>query len=257
MSRFAAWITFDPVDIVLPNSTYIVLLVWAALLLAITSYNIAIHLLYKKLRNPMGKLLMLYSIFLAMLCVSFLLMTTFMIAFPINISHVCHVVKLLHVAAYIGYEAIATCILAHCAHQMRLSYKMIPLNPRENKVVWRRYLYYIIGTIAIAMLVILTYDVGTTEGQYNGYCSTYDPIHFTMVALMYSFTLINAPIQIAMFMTYLYYWYKMRNSRDLTDYQINQQIFRIAVAMGATISIANFFFLVNWINARTLGSDLS
>ena len=59
-----------PMDTVLPNSTYIILLVWAALLLAITSYNIAIHLLYKKLHNPMGKLLMLYSIFLAMLCVS-------------------------------------------------------------------------------------------------------------------------------------------------------------------------------------------
>ena len=246
-----------PVDTVLPNSIYIIILVWASLLLTITSYNVVIHLLYKKLRNPMGKLLMLYSIFLAMVCVSFLMIIAFLYAFPISINHVCHAVKLVYIAMYIGYEATATCILAHSAYHMRQSYKMIPFNPREDKVIWRHCLCYIIGTIAIAMLLILTYDVGTTEGRYNGYCSKYDPIYFTMVTLMYGFTFINTPIQIAMFIVYLYYWYKMRNSRDITNYQINKKIFRVAVAMGATISIANFFFVVNWINARTNGTNLS
>ena len=74
---------------------------------------------------------------------------------------------------------------------------------------------------------------------------------------MYGFTFINAPIQIAMFIVYLYYWYKVRNSRDITNYQINKRIFRVAVAMGATISIANFFFVVNWINIRTNGTNLT
>ena len=247
-----------PVDTVLPNSIYIIILVWAALLLTITSYNIVIHLLYKKLCNLMGKLLMLYSIFLAMVCVSFLMIIAFLYAFPISINHVCHAIKLVYIATYIGYEATATCILAYSAYHMRQSYKMIPFNPREDKIVWRRYLCYIIGAIAIAMLIILTYDVGTTEGRYNGYCSKYDLVYFTMVTLIYGFTFINAPIQIAMFIIYLYYyWYKMRNVQDITSYQINKKIFRVAVAMGATISIANFIFLVNWINARTNGTNLS
>ena len=88
-------------------------------------------------------------------------------------------------------------------------------------------------------------------------CSKYDPIFFTMLTLMYGFTLINAPIQIAMFIVYLYYWYKIRNSREITDYQINKQIFQVAVAMGATISIGNFFLLMNWINTRINGNNLS
>ena len=134
------------------------------------------------------------------------------------------------------YEAIASCILAHSANLLRQSYKMIPINPREDKIVWRRYLCYIIGTIAIAMLTILTYDVGTTEGRYsNGYCSKYDPVYFTMVTLMF---IVSTLIQIAMFIVYLYYWYKLSNSRDITDYQINKKIFRIAIAMGGTISVA-------------------
>ena len=244
-----------PVDIVLPFSIYIFMLVWAASVLGITGYNIVIHLLYKKLRNLMGKLLMLYSIFLAILCVNFFMMITFIRAFPININHVCHAIKLVVIVTYIGYEATASCVLALSALHMRQSYRMIPLNPREEKIVWRRCLCYIIGTVAIAMLILVTYDMGTTKGRYNGYCSKHDPIYFTMLKLMYSFTFINAPIQTAMFIIYLYYWYKMR--RDITSYQINQKIFQVAVAMGATISIANFFYLVNWINASTNTNNLS
>ena len=177
--------------------------------------------------------------------------------FPISLNHVCHTFKLVFVATYIGYEATATCILAHSAYHMRQSYRMIPINPRENKMVWRRYLCYIIGMITIAMLMILTYDVGTSEGRYYGYCSKHDPIFFIMVILTHAFTSISAPIQIAMFIAYLCYWYKMRNSKDLTDYQINKKIFLIAVAMGATICVANLVFLVNWINARVTDSNLS
>ena len=247
----------SPVDIVVPTVIYIYASVWNVLMLSMTGYNIVIHLLYKKLRNLMGKLLILYSIVLAMLCISFFMMLTFIYVFPISINHVCHAIKLVFIATYIGYEAIRTCILAHSAYHMRQSYKMIPFNPREDKVAWRRYLCYIIGTIAIAMLMTLTYHVGTTQGRYNGYCSKRDPIFFTMITLMYIFTFINAPIQIGMFIMYLYYWYKLRNSRDITDYQINKKIFQVAVAMGATISISNFFFLVNCINARINGTNRS
>ena len=159
----------------------------------------------------------------------------------------CHILKLVFVEADLGYEAIASCMLVHTANHMRQSYKMIPANPREDKVLWRRYACYIIGTMAISLLTMITYDVATTEGRYDEYCSQHDPIFFNIVTLMHVFSFINAPIQIAVFIIYLYYWYKIRNSGDITDYQINKRIFRIAVAMGATICIANFFFILDWI----------
>ena len=110
--------------------------------------------------------------------------------------------------------------------------------------------------IALSMIMITTYDVGTTEGRYNEYCNKHDLIYYTMVTLMHAFHSINAPIQIAMFLVYLYYWYKLRNSRDLTNYQIHQKTFRIAVAMGATISIANVFLILDWISERVTGNNL-
>ena len=237
-----------PVDINISTPFYIYASVWTGLMLSLTGYNIVIHLLYKELRNPMGKLLTLYSIFLALSSGAFFMIMTFIYKFPVSndFNHMCHFVKLVLVGTYIGYDAVASCILAYSAYLLRQSYKMIPPNPWEDKVVWRRYLYYVIGTIAIAMLMILTYDVGTTEGRYNGYCSKSDPIYFTMATMMHIFNLINAPIQIATLIVYLYYWYKMRNSRDITDYQINKKIFCIAIAMGATIGIANFFYFINW-----------
>ena len=67
-----------------------------------------------------------------------------------------------------------------------------------------------------------------------------------MVTIMYVFSLMSAPIQIVLFIIYLYYWYTMRNSRDITDYQINKKLFHIAIAMGATISFTKLFFFVNW-----------
>ena len=160
-----------PVDIVITTLLYIFASVWNAVILSITGYNILIHLLYKKLRSPIGKLLMLYSISLALTSGAFFMIITFVHKFPIssNFNYLCYIIKLVLFGANVGYEAIASCILAQSVYLLRQSYKMILISPREDKIVWQRCLYYIVGTIAIAMLMILTYDVGTTEGRYYGY----------------------------------------------------------------------------------------
>ena len=108
-----------------PTLIYIYASVWNALMLSVTGYNIAIHLLYKKLRNPMGKLLTLYSIFLALNSVAFFMIVTFIYKFPVSndFNHMCHIVKLAVVGTHIGYETTATCILAQSAYLLRQSYK--------------------------------------------------------------------------------------------------------------------------------------
>ena len=119
----------------------------------------------------------------------------------------CYILKLVFVEADIGYEAIAACMLAHTVNHMRQSYKMVLVNPREDKILWRCYAYYIFGTMAISLLTMITYDLGTTEGKFQGYCSKHDLIFFAMVTLMLVFAFINALIQITLFIIYLYYWY--------------------------------------------------
>ena len=248
-----------PSDLVVSSSFYIATSVWTALLLSITGYNIIKCLLYKELHNPMGKLLMTYSIFLAVRSVSFFMILMLIHKFSVNSNTVCLTIKLLLIATNIGYEATATCILVHCTYHFRQSYKMIPKNPREDKRLLRRYFGYIIGTMAISMFMILTYILGISvnNGKFNGFCTRQDPIYHTLQTIMYAISTSNGLIQIAAFILYLYYWYKMWKSQHITDYRINKKIFLISVGMGATISTANFIYFVNWIGAWANGTSLS
>ena len=248
-----------PSDLEVSTSIYISISVWTALFLSITGYNIIKCLLYKELHNPMGKLLMTYSFFLAVHSVSFFMMIMLIYKFSVDFNTVCLIIKLMFIATNIGYEATATCILVHCAYHFRKSYKIIPVDHGEDKRLLRRYFGYIIGIITISMFIILTYYLGTSvnNGKYNGHCSQQDPIYHTLLTIMYAVSTSNGLIQIAMFILYLYYLYKMWKSQHITDYQINKKIFLISVGMGTTISTANFIYFVNWINARVNGTSLS
>ena len=248
-----------PRDLEVSTLQYIFASVWTALILSITGYNIIKHLLYEEFHNLMGKLLMTYSFFLAVRTICFFMMLMLIHKFSINSNTVCLIIKLLLIATNIGYEATATCILVHCAYHFRKSYKMIPVNPREDKRLSRRYFGYIIGIITISLFMMLTYDLGTSisNGKFNGHCSIRDPIYHTLLTIMYAVVTGNGLTQIAVFIVFLYYWYKMWKSRDIADYQINKEIFLISVGMGATISTANFFYFASWINARVNGTGLS
>ena len=87
-----------------PVSTYMLYIyaaVWQALVLSITGYNITVHLLYKKLRNPMGKLL---SISFSINSASFFTILTVMHTFPVtsNLNYMCYIAKLVFVESDIG-----------------------------------------------------------------------------------------------------------------------------------------------------------
>ena len=240
-----------PGKIVLPTPIYIILSVWTAVILSLAIYNIVVHI---KPRNPMGKLLMWYSIFLALQIISFFMFLTLLYKLFIDFHHVCHTIKVIFIAADIAYKATATCILHHCAYNLWQSYKMRPVDSSEDKVLSRRYFGYIICTIVISMFIILTYDLAASNGNFNGYCNQNDPIYANMINLMYTVSYINKMIQVALFIIFLYYWYKLRNSLDLT---MNQKLVHIAVGMGATISISEFIFSSNWIIALATDTNLS
>ena len=169
-----------PGKIVLPTPNYIFLSAWTAILLSLAGYNIVTHILYKKLYNPMGKLLMLYSIFLALELIIFFMLITLLFRFSVDFHHICHILKVAFIASDIGYEATATCILIHCAYNLWQSYKLRPVDPSEYRVITRRYFGYIICTLAISMFIILTYDLAASKGNFNGYCNQDDPIYRNM-----------------------------------------------------------------------------
>ena len=187
-----------PRDFEVPSFIFIYITVWTALYLTITGYNIIKHLLHKELRNAMEKLLMTYSFFLALSTVSFFM--TFMLIYKFSVNHntVCHSIKFMVIATHIGYEATAACILVHCAYNFQQSYKIVPVDAKEDEQLLRRYFVYIIGTIAISMFMILTNDLGTSvnNGTFNGHCSQLDPIYHSMVTIMYAVSISDSDCSI-------------------------------------------------------------
>ena len=247
----------SPTNIVIPTFLYVFMSVWLAIMLSVTGYNIAIHLLFKELRTSLGKLLMLYSFFLAGQSISFFMITTLMYKFLIRLHYICYIIKMVFIATDIGYDATATCVLAHCAYHLWQSYKMIPANPSMEKVLSRRYFGYIFGTVVTSMCVILAYDFGINKQNFDVSCDQDDPTFDALVKIMFTVSSINRLIQIAFFIIYLYCWNKLKISQDVTGYQMNPKLFRIAIAMGVTITFAKLIFMLNWVIVQTTDINFS
>ena len=247
----------SPSNVILSTFLYVFMSVWLAILLSVTGYNIAIHLLFRELRNSLGKLLMLYSFFLAGQSISFFILTILIYQFIIRLHYICYIFKMVFIATDIGYDATATCVLAHCAYHLWHSYKMIPANPSMEKVLSRRYFGYIFGTVAASMCVILAYDFGINKQKFDVSCDQNDSTFDTLVKIMFTVSSINRLIQIAFFIIYLYCWNKLKISQDVTGYQMNPKLFRIAIAMGVTITFAKLIFLLNWVIVQTTEINFS
>ena len=228
--------------------------VWLAIMLSVTGYNIAIHLLFKELCNSFGMLLMLYSFFLAGQSICVFMITTLIYQFHISLHYICYIIKMVFIATDVGYDATAACVLAHCAYHLWQSYKMIPHNPSIDKVLSRCYIF---GSIAASICVILAYDIGINKQQFDVSCDQDDLAFDALVRISFTVVSINRLIQIALFIVYLYCWYKLRIPQDVNGHKINPKLFRITVAMGVTAMFAKLFFIFNWLLVQVTDFELS
>ena len=118
---------------IITTRSYIFTTVAATLIVTMNSYNIIIHLLYKNLRNLIGKLLMLYSFFLAFRFITAFLLITSNYTITVNSVMVCYSLVIAFMVSYIGFEAVATCLLTYVAYTMYQSDKMYPVSDDRNK----------------------------------------------------------------------------------------------------------------------------
>jgi len=112
----------------------------------------------------------------------------------------------------------------------------------------------------ISLLLIFTYDLATGNWSYtilaNGRCVHLNQTIYGTTSLMFAITGINKALQLAAFIMYLFYYYKLRNKvhdeKTISDRERDQKLFKIAIAMGATIGISVLFSAFNNISGATL-----
>ena len=243
--------------------SYIIAIVMVTLVVTVTSYNVIIHLVYRKLRNVTGKLLMLYSSFLALHLIMGLLLITFNYKSTFDSVLVCYAAMFIFMITYIISETVATCLLTHIAYVMRRSSNSQQIFADRNKRLFKRYIIYMLSMATISLLLILTYDLVTGNWRdtmlANGRCVHLNQTTYGTILFMFAISSINKALQIIVFVIYLYYYYKVRNINNENETnetniesKTNRKLFKIAVAMGATIGISQLFFAFNKISGINL-----
>ena len=124
------------------------------------------------------------------------------------------------------------------------------LTEKRSQFLFRCYNSYAAFTFILVFFVTIAYDWRTGNGKYtimeSGYCYYLDhPSHSTLVFVS-SIVFINKFLQIAMFSAYLVFFYKFNlNVRAAqVTLRYSRKLFRIVTAMGGSIGLAHFLFVL-------------
>ena len=244
---------------VISTASYIIGMVMVTLPVIVASYNVIIHLVYKKLRNTTGKLLMLYSSFLALHLITGFLLITFNYKSALDSVLVCYTTVIVFMIMYISSETAAMCLLTHIAYVMYKSHHLQQISGDRNKRLFKYYIVYMLSLTTISLLLILIYDLVTGNWRdtilANGQCVHLNQTIYGTMPFMFAISSINKALQIIMFIIYLYYYFKVRNiigNETIIESKTSQKLFKVAVAMGATIGISQLFFAFNRISGANL-----
>ena len=220
----------------------------AVLTMTVSGYILIVHLLFKELRNLMGKLMIYYNFAIMSQCIIIGLWMLLHYQIPVNSQITCHTITILFMATSLASDAVLTCMFTYITYNMYRSYKLITIMSKsETKFQHNCYKTYVTGTIIFYLLIIIAYDLITGNGRYtlepNGHCKFLYETDYSTFDIISINGAINKAIQIVMFITYLYYVYKINVP------QHSKHLFILAIAMGANIGISEFI----WICSSIIG----
>ena len=218
------------------------------LIMMASGYVVIVHLLFKQLRSLFRKLLIFYN-----LCVMSTMggvIVTYLMHYQITVNSqtICHTVLIVFMMIYTSTELYATNILTHLAYIMYRCYNLKPeMSDKRSKFLFRCYNAYAFITLVLFFFIAIAYDWRTGNGRYtilpNGHCNSISQYSYTTLFLNDIFISINKFIQIAMFLAYVVYFYKLKVNIG-NPIQYNRELFRIAIAMGATIGVSYFIWVL-------------
>ena len=222
------------------------------LLMIISGSVLITHLLSKELQNLFGKLLILYNLALCLMLVGLVTLSITHFQIKPNSQKFCRLVFFFFMQGDMSSEGLATCILAYLAYITYLGYNLRRLDSDDSKWFYRHCRLYTIGILALFDFFILSYDLATGNGKHtilpNGHCTfiglDYDTMKIDQVNVTF-----NKMAQIVLFAIYLFYFYKL--NKDRTDVSVphkklSRSLLKIAIAMGATVGISQFVWLLDF-----------
>ena len=229
---------------------FLIMLLFGLAMFLVGGYVFTVHLLFKDLRSLFGKLLMFYSLgimSMATFVFSLLLMHYVIV---VNSQMICHTTMICFIMGSGMYEVFATNILTHLAYTMYRCYKLkSKLSEKASQFLFRCYFAYALITLLLLLSLVIIYDWWTGNGRQtlllNGHCAFVDQYSYDTLFIAEILPAINKAIQILMFIAFIVYYLKFNAIVDSAEISIryNKDLFRIAIAMGATIGLSYFVFI--------------
>ena len=244
-------------------AVFLLRLILASLSLIVNGYIVTVHLLFKELRTIFGKLLMLYSFSIMSVNSCVIALSSLHHLLTVNSQTICHTAMITFILAVATYEAFAANIITHLAYTMYRCYKLkSEISTKRKQFLFRRYIFYAFVTLVLLFFLVITFDWVTGNGKYtllpNGHCAFVDHISYTTLYLVGISTAINKLIQITMFIAYIIYFIKfnMMIRAAQTTMRYNRDLFKIAVAMGATLGLSYFIFILLFFDSAFLNTTV-
>ena len=229
---------------------FVVKLILTSLMFLVSGYVCMVHLLFKELRSLFGKLLIFYSLGVMSTSTSVIALLLMNHLIMVNSQTICHTALIVFIMAAATYEVFATNILTHLAYTMYRCHKLKSgMSDKRSQFLFRCYLAYALITLVLLFFFVIPYDWRTGNGRYtllpNGHCAFVDDYSYETLFLAEIPTAINKLIQMSMFIAYIVYYIKfnMKIRSTQTSIRYNRDLFRIAIAMGATFDLSYFVFI--------------
>ena len=226
---------------------FLVAVTLTSVMFTVSGYIFIVHLLFKELHTIFGKLLMFYSFGVMSMAASVTALVTMHLLITVNSQMICHTTMIIFIMASVAHEVFAANILTHLAYTMYRCYKLKSgITTKRKQFLFRCYTSYAFVTLVLLFFLVITYDWSTANGKYtllpNGHCAFVDQYSYITLFLAIP-TNINKLIQITMFIAYIVYFIKfnMMIRAAQTTMRYNRDLFKIAVAMGATLGLSYVF----------------
>ena len=224
------------------------------LLHVLSWYIIAVHIMFKELRNLFGKLLMLYSIAVIFSSIGFISRYLPLLQLVPNSLVFRYPSILCLFISTVSIEALGTCILHHIVMTIRHCYKLrSQISKETSQRHFRNYIVYTLGTILLVVFLSICFDMA--KGNYkdtllpNGLCVSVEIRISGTLIIPGLFNGINKMVQLVQFIIYLHHMHKV--NKYVTDAGISKGqlsiLHKIATAMGAMVGLTYFVSLIQTI----------
>ena len=168
--------------------------VTSVLVMVMSTCTLIVHLLFKRLRNMFGKLLILYNLCVICLCGAALATALMRYWIIVNSQAIFHIATIIFTLTYTGEELLSTSILYHLAYLMYRCYNLKSnLSKKRSEYLLRCCTSYTGFTLILVFFVTLAYDWSTGNGKHTILITGYYILLITLPITLHSLVISLLP----------------------------------------------------------------